>query len=68
MRVLARMKRLRGGVFDLFGYTAERRMERELIGWYEALIETMIVRLPARSRRRCSRSPRRRWKSAATGR
>jgi indolepyruvate ferredoxin oxidoreductase len=45
MRVLARMKRLRGGVFDLFGYTAERRAERELIGWYESLLETLIDRL-----------------------
>ena len=45
MRALARMRRLRGGVFDLFGYSAERRAERELIGWYEGLLETLIVRL-----------------------
>ena len=45
MRALARMKRLRGGVFDLFGYSAERRAERELIGWYEGLLETLIGRL-----------------------
>ena len=38
-RALARMKRLRGTPFDLFGYTAERRMERALIGWYEDLLE-----------------------------
>jgi indolepyruvate ferredoxin oxidoreductase len=44
-RLLARMKGLRGTFLDVFGYTAERRMERELIGWYEALIETMILRL-----------------------
>ena len=37
-RLLARMKRLRGTPFDPFGYTAERRMERELIGWYEGLV------------------------------
>lgn len=30
MRVLARLKGLRGTRFDLFGYTGERRMEREL--------------------------------------
>ena len=39
------MRRLRGGVFDIFGYTAERRSERELIGWYETLLETLIGRL-----------------------
>jgi len=36
-RLLARMKRLRGTAFDLFGRTAERRMERELIVWFEGL-------------------------------
>ena len=48
-RLLARMKRLRGTAFDVFGYTAERRMERELIGWYQGLIETMLARLGAQS-------------------
>ena len=37
---LARMKRVRGTVFDPFGYTGERRMERALIGWYEDLLES----------------------------
>jgi indolepyruvate ferredoxin oxidoreductase len=45
MRVLARLKVLRGTRFDLFGHTAERRMERELIAWYETLIEAIIARL-----------------------
>ncbi|MCB9958116.1 MAG: indolepyruvate ferredoxin oxidoreductase family protein [Rhodospirillaceae bacterium] len=44
-RLLARMKRLRGTPFDVFGYTAERRMERALIGWYDVLIDTMVARL-----------------------
>ncbi|MEP9350717.1 indolepyruvate ferredoxin oxidoreductase family protein [Xanthobacter sp. KR7-225] len=44
LAVLARMKRLRGTAFDIFGYSAERRMERELIGWYETLIETTFTR------------------------
>ncbi|MBL0933619.1 MAG: indolepyruvate ferredoxin oxidoreductase family protein [Rhizobiaceae bacterium] len=43
--VLARMKRLRGTALDVFGYTAERRMERGLIGWYEAKIEEALARL-----------------------
>ncbi|RWC74608.1 MAG: indolepyruvate ferredoxin oxidoreductase family protein [Mesorhizobium sp.] len=36
LRVLAAMKGLRGTAFDLFGYTAERRMERQLLAQYEA--------------------------------
>ncbi|MBO6638218.1 MAG: indolepyruvate ferredoxin oxidoreductase family protein [Roseitalea sp.] len=39
--VLARFRRLRGTPFDIFGYTAERRMERRLISEYEALIDTI---------------------------
>ena len=34
-RLLARLKRLRGTPFDLFGYTAERKMERALIRQFE---------------------------------
>jgi indolepyruvate ferredoxin oxidoreductase len=44
-RVLARLKRLRGTSFDVFGYTAERRTERALIAWYEGLIEDILGRL-----------------------
>ncbi|WP_342709351.1 indolepyruvate ferredoxin oxidoreductase family protein [Bradyrhizobium sp. B124] len=47
LRLLARLKGLRGTPFDVFGYTAERLAERELIGWYEALIETMLGKLDA---------------------
>jgi indolepyruvate ferredoxin oxidoreductase len=47
--VLARLKFLRGTAFDPFGYAAERRHERELVGWYEALIGTIIDRMPADS-------------------
>lgn len=35
LKVLARLKPLRGTPFDLFGYTAERKMERALIKQYE---------------------------------
>jgi indolepyruvate ferredoxin oxidoreductase len=38
-RVLAALKGLRGTVFDLFGYTAERRMERQLLAQYEGDLE-----------------------------
>ena len=44
-RILAKLKRLRGTAFDPFGYTAERRMERQLIREYEALIEELLAGL-----------------------
>lgn len=43
--VLARLKGLRGTPFDLFGYTEERRMERQLINDYEALISHLCNEL-----------------------
>ncbi|MEO3389064.1 indolepyruvate ferredoxin oxidoreductase family protein [Mesorhizobium sp. CAU 1741] len=49
LRLLARMKRLRGTAFDPFGYTAERRMERGLIDWYEKVIDMALERLSAQS-------------------
>jgi indolepyruvate ferredoxin oxidoreductase len=49
MKLLARMKVLRNTPFDIFGYTAERRTERALIGWYEEQIDTILSRLDARS-------------------
>ena len=42
---LARLKFLRGTPFDVFGYAAHRRKERELIVWYHNLIETVLERL-----------------------
>ncbi len=63
-RLLARMKGLRGTRWDVFGYTAERRAERQLIAQYERdvaeLLETLswdrlddavaIARLPEQIR------------------
>src|SRR5258706_14727483 len=46
-RVLAKMKTLRGTAFDIFGRTAERRQERQLITDYEALIEELLPQLAA---------------------
>ena len=43
-RILAKLKWLRGTAFDPFGHTAERRMERDLIGWYEGVVETILAR------------------------
>ncbi|HSV21016.1 MAG TPA: indolepyruvate ferredoxin oxidoreductase family protein [Casimicrobiaceae bacterium] len=41
-RVLAKLRRLRGGALDVFGRTAERRMERQLIVDYEKLVDELI--------------------------
>ena len=41
-RLLAKMKRLRGTPLDLFGYSEERRMERQLIKDYEADIARIL--------------------------
>jgi indolepyruvate ferredoxin oxidoreductase len=49
LKALAGLKWLRGTAFDVFGYTAERRTERELIAWYESLIATMIDKLDRRN-------------------
>jgi indolepyruvate ferredoxin oxidoreductase len=43
--VVARMKSLRGSWADLFGYTAERRLERQMITDYLGLLETIAERL-----------------------
>ncbi len=42
MRLLARMKRLRGTPFDPFGRTAERRLERRLREEYRAMIGQLL--------------------------
>jgi indolepyruvate ferredoxin oxidoreductase len=42
LRLLSRMKRLRGSVFDAFGYAALRREERALITWYRNLVNGLL--------------------------
>jgi len=43
--ILARLKSLRGTPFDLFGYTAERKLERGLIADYEAGLQALLAGL-----------------------
>jgi len=45
--VLAKLKRLRGTPFDVFGYTAERRVERALIGQYRDTVAALLPKLTA---------------------
>jgi indolepyruvate ferredoxin oxidoreductase len=44
-RLLARLKGLRGGAFDIFGRTEERRAERRLIADYEAMLTEVLGHL-----------------------
>ena len=41
-RILAKLKGLRGTVFDIFGYTKDRKMERALITECEARIDYLL--------------------------
>jgi len=42
-RLLARLRFLRGTAFDPFGYTAERRTERQLLADYEAMLDEIAA-------------------------
>jgi indolepyruvate ferredoxin oxidoreductase len=50
-RVLARGKSLRGSWLDVFGYTAERRLERQMIADYEADLDEIERRLTPEAHR-----------------
>ncbi len=41
-KLLAKLKGLRGGAFDVFGYTAERKLERRLIGDYAQCVDELL--------------------------
>ncbi|GGO78924.1 indolepyruvate ferredoxin oxidoreductase [Marinobacterium nitratireducens] len=45
--VLAKLKGLRGTAFDIFGYTDERKMERQLIVDYRETVESLLSQLTA---------------------
>jgi indolepyruvate ferredoxin oxidoreductase len=44
-RLLASLKGLRGGPWDIFGRSAERRAERALIGDYEETVSALLEKL-----------------------
>lgn len=45
LKMLAKMRRVRGSWLDLFGHTAERRIERRLINDYERSLDAALARL-----------------------
>jgi indolepyruvate ferredoxin oxidoreductase len=47
LRLLARLKMLRGTPFDAFGYAGLRREERALITWYRNLVEDVLDHVTA---------------------
>jgi indolepyruvate ferredoxin oxidoreductase len=47
--LMAKMKGLRGGAFDIFGKTEERKMERGLIASYEVALDRLSAGLRAES-------------------
>jgi indolepyruvate ferredoxin oxidoreductase len=44
-KLLAKLKGLRGGAFDVFGYTAERKLERRLIDDYSQCLDELAAGL-----------------------
>ena len=47
LRLLAKMRRRRGGIFDPFRFSAERRLEHALLTGFESDIETIVALLDA---------------------
>ncbi len=45
--ILAKLKGLRGTALDIFGYTAERKMERALIVEYRQMVSALLPKLTA---------------------
>jgi indolepyruvate ferredoxin oxidoreductase len=45
LKGLAGLKGLRGSALDIFGYTAERKLQRRLIGEYEVTVKTLLTNL-----------------------
>jgi indolepyruvate ferredoxin oxidoreductase len=44
-KLLAKLRFLRGGALDIFGYTEERRTERQLITDYEDTVDELLAKL-----------------------
>lgn len=46
-KILAKFKRLRGTKADIFGYSAERKLERQLISYFESVVDKLLLTLQA---------------------
>lgn len=47
LKLLAKMRFVRGTPFDIFGYAPTRREERRLIGWYVSLMTRALAKMEA---------------------
>ena len=47
LRILAGLKGLRGGVFDPFAYSKDRRLDRALMAWFEELLDSVALSFKA---------------------
>ena len=56
-RMLAKMRGLRGTPFDIFGYSADRKLERDLIAGYEKDVATVLGLLSPVTHRYRGRDP-----------
>ncbi len=50
LTILARAKGLRGKMWNPFGYHSEARLHRDILAWYDALIDQFVADNPAASR------------------
>ena len=55
-KMLAKLKGLRGTPFDIFGYSADRKLERDLIAGYEKDVATVLGLLSPANTRYCDRA------------
>ncbi|MBL4601965.1 MAG: indolepyruvate ferredoxin oxidoreductase family protein, partial [Emcibacteraceae bacterium] len=53
LKLVAKFKFLRGGMFDIFGYSAERKMERALIKEYENIVHLILDKLTKENYQLC---------------
>ncbi|TCL01125.1 indolepyruvate ferredoxin oxidoreductase [Shimia isoporae] len=51
---LAKMKGLRGGMLDPFRFSADRKLDRELIRWFEAVLDLVAAKYSEASHEACA--------------
>ena len=52
--MMAKLKGLRGTPFDIFGSGEERRMQREMIGWFEGIMDEIAAKATPENTQACA--------------
>ncbi|MEC7764819.1 MAG: indolepyruvate ferredoxin oxidoreductase family protein [Pseudomonadota bacterium] len=52
--MMAKLKGLRGTPLDIFGYGEERRMQREMIGWFEGVMSDVATKATPENAQACT--------------